>query len=277
MYGNDDYNATQATKNFTVNKAIVFFGITGATVYVGEDITVRVFFSSTGLSHGNVTINVNNKNYSAILGNNNFVSIPVDKIYVNGTYEVKAYYNNDPNFKPGYISDRNGVIVKKVSQYAMNVTATEALVDENSTITVSVPVDATGNVTLWVNGILVNKTAVSEGKAIFKVAKDREGLYNVTATLTDVRYANQTVGTKYRVFLHETPMSINVSDIKVGEVAKIVVSTPDVLVNNVIIEINGESYSNVTVNGNATFYIPNLAAGVKTVVATYAGDYKYYP
>ena len=34
-------------------------------------------------------------------------------------------------------------------------------------------------------------------------------------------------------------------------------------------------FTNSTVNGNATFYIPEITFGNKTVVATYPGDDKY--
>ena len=39
--------------------------------------------------------------------------------------------------------------------------------------------------------------------------------------------------------------------------------------------INGMEFSGKPVNGNATFYIPSITYGNKTVVASYAGDDKY--
>ena len=271
--GNDDYNATQATRNFTVNRATTHIDIIRSTVNVGDNATIIVFINNENAASGNITIKVNNKTYSAKISSNKAV-FTVDKIYVGGTYNVTASYAGDNNFTQASTTNVRGLTVVKVDKYAMNVTATEALVGQNSTITVYVPSDATGNVTIWVNGTKLNAT-VSEGKAVFYVAKSAAGLYTVNATLSDIKYVNQTVMTKYRVYMHETPISVNVSDIHVGDVAQIIVTVANDTSANVTIEIDGKSYSNITVNGNATFYIADLTAGNKTVAAVYLGDNKY--
>ena len=54
-----------------------------------------------------------------------------------------------------------------------------------------------------------------------------------------------------------------------------IVTVPNDVTENVTIEINGMEFTNSTVDGNATFYIPEITFGNKTVVATYPGDDKY--
>jgi hypothetical protein len=271
--GNDYYNASKATGKFSVVKIMPFFGIiTNKTVYAIGEIAFVSVYCTNGDPTGIVTINVDGKNYTAEF-TGNFAEKWIDAIYVPGTYKVTAYYNGDRNYTEVTVS---AMVLKvaKVDDYLMNITATETSAGENSTITVYVPADATGNVTIWVNGTKLN-ASVSEGKAVFNVTKDKAGLYTVNATLDDIKYTNHTVMTKYRVFKLETPISINVTDIHVGDVEKIVVTVPVDVSNNVTIEINGKSYTNKTVNGNATFHVAGLTAGNKTVTATYNGDDKY--
>ena len=138
-----------------------------------------------------MNITVNNKNYTVDI-NAGVAVFTIDKLPV-GTYDITATYDGDDNYTNRSVVNVGGLTVVKADVYDMNVTALDVLVGADTTITVHVPVDATGSVVVWVNGTkLVNSTIVS-GVATFHISQAVAGRYVVNATLTDVKYANQTV------------------------------------------------------------------------------------
>ena len=92
----------------------------------------------------------------------------------------------------------------------MNVTAVDVVVGENTTITVHVPKDATGTVTVWVNGTKLTNSSIVDGVATLTLNQTVAGRFVVNATLSDVKYANQTEFTSYLVSKVETPITITV-------------------------------------------------------------------
>ena len=76
---------------------------------------------------------------------------------------------------------------------------------------------------------------------------------------------------------YETPISVSVEDIYVGETAVVVVSVPENAEGIVTIEINGRKFSTEVVNGKAIFNVTGLAAGNKTVAVKYedGDDYEW--
>ena len=74
---------------------------------------------------------------------------------------------------------------------------------------------------------------------------------------------------------YPTPMSIEVKDTTVGDVAKVIVYVDGNVTNNVTIEIDGVNYTAKVEGGKATFNVEGLKAGEKTVVAIYEGDNDY--
>lgn len=60
---------------------------------------------------------------------------------------------------------------------------------------------------------------------------------------------------------HDSPISVDVSDIKVGDVAKITVNVPPGASGKVTIEIDGKQYTTNIVNGKAIFKVSGLTDG----------------
>ncbi|WP_407380908.1 Ig-like domain repeat protein, partial [Methanobrevibacter sp.] len=213
----------------------------------------------------------NNKNYSGEIVNG-VARIPIDKLN-EGNYSVFANYTGDKNFTNASVTQDNMVNVHKFVCYTMNVTANDTKVDVNTTIVVNLPSDASGNVSIYVNGTWAGNATVSQGVAKLNVSKAAAGKYVVNATFTDGKYANKTVTTNYYVFKHDSPLDIDVESILVDDVAYINVTAPS---DNVTIEINGKSYDAQSyADGVARFVVSGLDYGNKTVVAKYGGSYKY--
>ncbi len=269
-------NKTES-KSFTVERAVPVISIDPVTVDANTSAIIIVHINDTAT--GTMNITVNKKNYTAVI-DNGIARFTIDVLPA-GIYNVTANYYalTDTNYTTGSKYIEVGVTVNKVTPYPMNVSAVDVAVEANTTIVVCVPTDATGNVTIWVNGTKMNKTITdSSGKVVFTLNKTIEGKYTVNATLSDAKYANQTVYTTYYVYKVDTPLSIGeISQIiYVNDTVTITVTAPSDLKNNVTIEINGKSYNYTNRNDNTfTFTVPNITYGNKTVVAIYGGDNKY--
>jgi predicted outer membrane repeat protein len=273
--GDGRYNANETDNLFEVQKIAPTITIESVDVDVGTNATVVVHITSG--TTGGVDITVNGKEYSGQI-DDGIVRIIIDQLS-SGNYTVYAYYAGDRNYTDASNSTDNAVIVHKVGSYDMDVTAVDTKVGLNTTIVVTVPSDAEGEVAIYVNGTWVGNANINQGIAkLTNVTQDISGPYVVIATFSDDKYANNNASTKYYVSKWDTPIVITVeneTNIHVGDVVKIIVSVPDDVKDNVTIEIDGKSYTNKTYGGNAVFYVPGLSYGDKTVVATYEGDNKY--
>ena len=272
--GDDKYSTGSASEKFNVTKANSTITIVGITVDANTNATVRVIINDAS---GSLNITVNNKNYTATI-DGGVATFTVDKLPV-GKYDIVANYTGDANYNARVETLIQGLEVIKVQNYEMNVTAVDVHVGENTTITIHVPKDATGTVTVWVNGTEKVNSTIVDGVATVQLNKTLSGRYVVNATLTDAKYADQTVYTTYWVSKVEPSMVIDVvtNDIKVGDTVEVTVTLPtDIVGEDVILEINNIKLTNVTdANGIAKFYIDSVTYGNKTVVASYAGNDKY--
>ena len=271
--GDAKYNINSTDKAFKVIQATPTITIESVEVNSARNATVVVRIDSKAT--GNINITVNGQNYSGPI-ENGVARIIIDQLN-EGNYTVIANYTGDRNFTNASATQDNAVNVHKFACYDMNVTAHDSKVGVNTTIVVNLPVDAVGNVSIYVNGSFVGNATVSSGVATLSLNKTIAGKYVVNATFSDGKYANKTVTTNFYVIKWETPMSITVSDAKVGDNVEVIVSLPaDINGETVTIEINGKKYAAQTDNnGNATFTVPCVTYGNKTVVAIYNGNSKY--
>ena len=137
------------------------------------------------------------------------------------------------------------------------------------------------DVVIWVAGTSFRNNSFSGNVATFNIThlNLKAGLYTVTATVNDTEFDHKNFTALFTVNKTSLPMNITVfnnESIYVGDTVKIVVSVPKDVTENVTLEINNIKLTNVTVNGNATFYVPSITYGNKTVVAAYIGDDRYY-
>ena len=264
-------NDTQS-KAFTVGQATPAFSVDVVRVNSTTNATVKVKVNDT--MTGTLNITVYNKNYTADIIDG-VATFTIDKLPV-GQHDVNVTYAGNTNYTYKSQVFENRVIVTKATCYPINVTAVDVLVGVNTTITVHVPKDATGNVTIWVNGTKKVNTTIVDGVATFHLNKTVSGKYVVNATLSDPKYANKTAYTNYWVSEYLTPIRIDVDPIYVGDIAVINVTAPAGIKNNVTIEIDGVAYNkSVDANGMAQFEVQIWSNGTRTVVASYGGDNKY--
>ena len=136
--------------------------------------------------------------------------------------------------------------------------------------------NATGNVTVKVDGkeynaTVVNGTAVvtidgnvTPGTHEVEIVYSGDDTHNATSTTTNI------TGPKY-----ETPIEIEVGEAKEGEPVEITVTVPENATGNVTISVDGKDYTAPIKDGKATFTVPELTDGDKTIAVGYGGDDNY--
>ena len=267
--GDTNYNLNATDKAFKVNKVNSVLVIdTPQSVDAATNATVIVRINETAT--GNITITVNGTKYNATI-ENGVATFTIDKL-PSGKYDITAEYIGDGNNTAADVTLIDGLTVTKVDCYQINVTANDTKVGLNTTIVVKVPADATGNVSIYIDGAFVRNVTVNQGIAELNVTMPY-GNHTVNVTFTDGKYDLRYASTDYWVFKHESPLEIDVDSIFVGDKAYVNVTAPT---DNVTIEIDGKSYDIIKYeNGIAYFEVADLEYGNKTVVSIYGGSDKF--
>ena len=199
-----------------------------------------------------------------------------------GNYTAVVTYTGDDKYAP--TTNNVTLSIPEEEQPAQNETnETEPVTPEmtvkvtNTTIEVTLPKDATGNVLVDVNG-QGYYAPVKDGKATVNVIGLDEGTYPATVTYAgDDKYTNATKPASVTVPEDEEPTpepvdpkaNINISDDAVN------VELPKDATGYVLVDVDGKGYYAPVKDGKATVELPELTAGNHTVSVTYTGDDKY--
>ena len=232
--------------------------------------TVKVIVSDNAT--GNVTIKVGNETYTGEVINGVAV-ITLDNVTA-GEHDIEVIYSGDGKHSPKTVDSKVSIPKKSTP---ISVSAHDIYVGETEHVVVTVPQDATGTVSIEINGIQYNAT-VENGKATFDV----EGLAygNKTVAVTywgDGNYERNFTTGQFEVKKVPSTAKATSMDIKVGKDENIKISVPEDATGKVTVNIDGTEYSGTIVNGKVNVNVPNLPAGKYKAVVTYEGDDKYLP
>ena len=268
--GNDNYAAVDENGDFKVNKLNSTVAVNADDIKVGENVTVSVNVPSDAT--GDVIITVDGKNYTVAIVDGKAVKTIADLKANNYTVTVK--YAGDNNYNPNQNTTK--FTVSKISDYNMNITVPgDVKVGEDAVIIVNVPKDASGNVTVSVGKDVYN-AVISNGSAKVVVSGLGAGVYNVSATFADDKYAqNKANATVVVSKVTDYNMNVSVPEFKEGVNSTISVDLPKDATGTVTVEIDGKKYTANVTNGTAKVNIPALSAGNHNITTTYSGDAKY--
>ena len=237
---------------------------------VGEDVTINVTVVSASLYpiSGTVTIKVNNAEYKVDVENNS--AVKVISGLAAGTYGVSAKYSGDVNHTAS--SAEGNFTVSKISGINVTSEIDGAYGGERANITFNFPGDATGTVTVTVNGKDYNAT-LSDGSATVTLEELPVGKYDVSAKYSgDDKYEsfNYTTGIDVisaividapeleKFFKGPERFVVNVADHKGNAIAGA----------NVTININGMEYVRVTDDKGVASMAINLNSGEYNVTVS---------
>lgn len=228
-------------------------------------------------SNGTVNVMVNNKNYTANVTNASSVNITVDEILNEGEYAAHVTFIDKINHYYGETS--TNFKVSKIEDYQINITApSESKIGDTVVITINLPIDATGNVTIQVNVDKQNLTIIN-GTASLNFTHLKEGVYSVIVNYAgDNKYGANGNSTNFTVSKVETNNADEVLDITtpVGTTSPTFsINLPADATGNLTVTVDGKNYTQALVNGSATVNIPALSTGNHNIIITYSGDDKY--
>jgi hypothetical protein len=262
--GNDRYNSkVSAPKQFTVSRVASSVSLSDVTIEVGQ--TAKIVVTVTSGATGVVNVTVNGVTQSVGLVDSK-ATVYVSGL-VNDTYPIDVKYLGDDKYADSVNNDYN-VIVNKISTYDFVVIASDTVVGNSSVVTVIMPSDADGNITIG------SKTAkVVGGKATIVLDKETgAGPASVTVAYGhDSKYADKNgVVANYNVDKATSSVEIAVENVYViGDTVTVTLTTVN---GTATVKINDNGYA---LTDNVVSFKAN-ATGDYTVVATIAESNNYY-
>ena len=248
--------------NFTVYSLNTTMNVTPTDIKYGENELI------------NVTVNENATGYIVITIDNHRYLLPLDKgnVLFNisglapGRYEnIPVTYSGDTHFNANstYIT----FTVNPTSDFPMSVIVDDIFYGDNATIRVLVATDAVGNVTINVDGKII-EIGLAGGQHVVNVT------YNGGPRYTPKDLNNKIFTVKPNV---DWMMNITVDEEPYGENTVITISTLPYHVDgkNVTVVIDGISYVVNLTNYVGTLTLNNLSAGVHDATVSYVGIANY--
>ena len=281
--GDDNYTGNHTSGNFTVSKRNSTVTAEVESVYVGENVTIKVKVPTDATGQVLVDIDGVSQYYVNITDGEGFIVVPY---LPNGEYNVNLTYIGDDKYLPS--SNKTSFEVNKVPSFVIP-TAHDIIVGENEVIKLTVPADATGNVTVVIAGeaytFVLNQgtlgaqyregekytVAISGGNGELVIEGLPVGEYIVSVKYNgDDKYLQSANETSFKVSKHDTDMEV----IDQGN-GTVVVILPENATGNVTIVVENQTYvANVT-NGTAVINLTNATPGEHNITVIYSGDENY--
>ena len=267
--GNDNYNGTNISGGFKINKIDSTIAINVEDIKVGENATIIVNLDSDAT--GNVTITLDNQNYTVAI--NEGQTIKVIGGLKAGTYDVFVKYIGDNNYNSAQNTTKFTVL--KISDYNMDVTVPEFKEGVNSTVGVDLPKDAEGTVTVEIDGKKYTANIIN-GTAKVNIPGLGVGDYNITTTYSgDAKYVSMTKKGNITV-IPNMDVNLYVDDVVMiyhdgtRLVAKLTDYQGRPIVNDIIyFTINGKTYAKTTDDDGTVYMRLNLDSKVYTATVSY--------
>ena len=276
-YGDDSYVSNYTVANVTVSKNKSFVTATIEDISVGENLTITVNVPEDAT--GQVLIDIGGIGYYVNV-TDGVGTIKIPRL-LNGTYDVTLTYLGDDKYEGS--SDTSSFEVDKVNSFVIP-TAEDIEVGDSEIIRLVVPEDATGTVTVIIDGKEYHfdiddklgvpqhvgnySVAVSQGKGILIVLDLPEGEYDVYVRYNgDDKYLPSSNTTSFIVTKKGTDMEI----IDQGN-GTVVVVVGDNASGNVTVKVGNDTYTVPVVDGVAVVNLENATPGKQTVEVIYSGD-----
>lgn len=253
--GDDNYHGAESTESFNV---IYDITIDGDSLY-GEDSIIEINLPDG--AEGNVTVIIGDKTFNA--------TVEDGVAYVNasaldyGTHEVTVKYSGDEKYPAKTVTGEITVDA--------NINIPDEVPYNDGEITISLPSDATGNVTVTIDDETNVTVPVVNGTARIPLDKLSMGDHKITATYSgDDDYKKSSVSRDVTV----NP-NINVPDELTTGDNEISIALPIDAEGNLTVNIDGNEITVPVINGTASVPISNLSAGDHDISVEYSGDGKY--
>ena len=181
--GNENYTSVNTSDVFYVRDKPSTVVVTAEDIYVGEDAYVNVQVGPMGVT-GNVTLVVEGVTYNLNITEDGKANVTVSGLTA-GLKHAYVKYNGDILYR----TSENSTIfnVLKLTP-PIDINSPDITVGEDGVITVTVPSDATGNITIEIDGKQYTQP-VENGTAVFVIPGLQAGEHEINAYYSgDDRY-----------------------------------------------------------------------------------------
>ena len=258
-----------ANLNGTEGKAMTLIAGTGSVDQVSEGVII-FYEGETKIGEANVDKGIARLSYTPSKA---------------GIYSLLVVYAGTSRFESSSATMKLTVFEKSDDENeSSNIAPSLSVSSDNSTIEIEMPIDATGTVTLTVEGVEY-KTDVVNGKCIIKIKDLDDGNYTYTITYPgDSKYKSfNDIGTftmnKTKSTTNKTTPKTEIKFPSIGTISSgssLKFDLPDDATGNITLTVNGETdVYPLDENGAATVKIPNINAETSPYTITYSGDDKY--
>lgn len=231
-------------------------------VEVGEDVILTITTPSDAT--GNITLKINN-DIQTLAINNSQTSYTIKNIK-RGDYLISAVYNGDYKYMES--SDSKFIEVDNLNA-TFNVRIDDIIYGQDAVIQVTLSDDATGNVTVSVDG-MENTTSLQNGRATIRLGNLEAGLRQAVIFYTgDGTYFNKTASQNFTINKANLVFEIASEDIKIGQDAVVHIRVPAKTTGTFTI---GSDVINIPMLGIIDYIISDLEIGEYDITATYNGN-----
>ena len=265
-----NYEWVSKTIDLTINKANSSIDIQDKEfAYAEEAVINAVTINSTG----DVIATLTDENNTEIAVTVSGDDITLPKLNT-GKYTLTVTTNPDENHNN--VTKTATITINKVAP-SMNVIVKPVeniTTKDNITLTISLPSDATGEVTVKING---KKTDIKSANETITIdLNNQAGDYIVDVTYSgDKNYESDSTTTEYTVSKAETSITAKQIDFEEGNASKIEVTVPNVESGIVLVDVAGKKFYGDIDNGKATITLEGVSEGNYTANIKFFGDDKY--
>ena len=274
LEGDSNYKDMSIVETFFITKVDPTMDILAIDIHVGDDEVITITLPEDATNY--VLCQLGDKQLFAELENGKAtISIPD---LAEGNYTISVTYVGDDKY-----NGTNGTAsfeVTKVSEYNMTTNVTSA--DGNITVDVTLPEDATGDVTVTINGE-EHTVPVKDGKASVRVDNLPPGNTDVAIDYTgDNKYNPKNTNVVVDNTKKDVVLTAEVLEMYVGDGSKFTVVLKDTAGNAIVnrgirVNITGKVYT-IKTNGSGIAVLPiNLKPNSYPVTVWFGGDDLYNP
>jgi len=182
-----EHNVTVKLDSEEINLtfANIALNLNNPTINYGENQNIVVNLSKpvTGI----ITVSVNGKNYPVNIDNSDSITVPIDETLNVGTHNVNVTFIDEENHIYGSNTIKITISPIKIKT---NITIPEIVAGKATTTTITLPQNATGNVTVIVDGNISSVENLTNGSATVTIPELSAGKHNVTISYSgDDNYA----------------------------------------------------------------------------------------
>ena len=265
------YDFTADDITLTINKAESGLTLNDSYEFIyGENVVINVV---TENSTGDVIATLTDENNTEIAVTVSGDNITLPKLNT-GKHTLTVTTNPDENHTN--ITKTATITINKATP-SMNILVEPVeniTTKDDVTLTISLPSDATGEVTVKINGKKVD--TISANETITINLNNQAGDYVVDITYSgDKNYESDMATQEYKVSKAKTSITANPIIFEEGNTSTIEINIPDVVSGFILVDVEGKKFYGDINSGKATVLIDGLVAGNYTANIIFAGDEEF--